>query len=921
MLLGVPYLLPLLLLILAIATLFGSCLVGIDRLAFRDVSHFYTPLYGYLAKRERVDWLPLYNDLDHVGIPLAGETTTALFYPVRRIVFRLVDSPESAIAWYVASHLLLAGITAAWAARKAGATREGASIAMIAYPLSGPIWFLYTNPPFLVGAAWLPLALGGGFALLRSCRVSDVVVTSSALAMMILAGDPQTAVHIVLIGALAWMTKTAFSVLSSCRTSATDSVLRSLGSLTRLATALVFATFLAAPQIAASIDWAPQSVRYVAQEISSRHDIFAFSVAPWHWAELIVPYISGSLFPQYARISHLLPGDGRTWAITLYCGLITVALALLRYRILFIPQFLDRFSSKRRSEKGSKPERTPRRRARWRRFDGWDCIAPIGLAFAMGNLSIGALIRWVQPQFLLGIDDLMLSPYGWLVAWMPGYDGFRYPAKWLVFVPLGIVVAAARQAGHLTEAVTVAASRIAIVLAMISFMVAASVVLGLNGMLAWLPDRIQRSDSIWGPIDFGTAGWLVATSTLAVVCFAKLFDTVPRLGLDRKTSFHCLLFLVTIDLWIVARPTFATVDRNRELQLIESAGSHFMNLASDDRPAGLPMRAMRLSVRGWPSGLRNATALGNQRVLIAEASMRKSLFGRWHLADQVAVFNSPTSLPPARFRSFWSAANSRSRTLPTDERNRYWTSIMQWLAIDQSWVVQDIIGGSSTDATELPITSLTQTSIDQPSPMVTWHSDWREIDATSSVSPEAFNRRIQEIVSGGVSAEVPWFETSNQMPKQVRTTAPPPLTSAESVSNATGSMSVVYPKPGNWKIVVDAPSDGLICVRQFQDGNLRAIIRPVEQSGTSNATPVNVHRCDYLFSGVKVPAGRHEVQIVYSPRWTTPSLVIALGCWAAVLLALLCLVRSDHIHVARRVSRIIRTFVNRVVTARTGLQT
>jgi hypothetical protein len=897
--LGVPYLLPLAILIVVIATLVGNCLVGVDRLAFRDVSHFYTPLYGYVAERERVDWLPLYNDLDHAGIPLAGETTTALFYPVRRIIFRLIDSPETAIAWYISLHLVLAGITAAWAARRSGATRQGASLAMIAYPLSGPIWFLYTNPPFLVGAAWLPLALGGGFALLRSFHLSDLVTTAAALALMILAGDPQTAIHVILIGTLAWLTKTVLSAFGFRQKSIPDCLLASLRSLTRLSIALVLATLLAAPQIAASIDWAPQSVRYVESDDSSQRESFAFSVAPWHWAELLVPFISGSLFPQYARISHLLPGDGRTWVITLYSGLIPLSLATLRYRRFLLPPFFGRCKHR--------ASNVLRSRTRWHRLDGWDCIAPIGLVFAMGNLSIVAFIRWAQPQWFLGVDDLTLSPYGWLVAWLPGYDGFRYPAKWLVFVPLGITVAASRQAGRFSHATNIAAARIAITIAMIGFMIAASVVIILSVMLAWSPDSIWRSDSIWGPIDFGTAGWMVATSTLAVVCFAKLFDTLPRLALDRKTAFHCLLFLVAIDLWIIARPTLATVNRASELQLIDSTENRIAAPNNANRTPGLPMRAMRFSGRGWPRDLRSVPSPGNQRILIAETSMRNSLFGRWHLADQLAVFNSPTSLPPGRLRSFWIAANAQSRTLAPGEQDVYWTNIMRWLAIDQSWTTQDMVvsdltGRLPTNDSQQLITSLKRTSIAHPSPMVSWHRAWREIAPSESVSFESFTERIQGTISSDPLTNVPWIET--QSPRLLE----------PQIGNPEESMSVSYLKPGHWNITINAATAGLIYIKQYQDGNFRATVRDLDQPGTSNASAVQVDRCDYLFSAIRLPAGRFEVQIAYSPRWKTPSLMIAITSWIAVLFSLLFLVQPKRPHATHRSVGITDKSVNRVAT-------
>ncbi len=144
-----------------ILLLLGAALVGLGRLAFRDVSHFYTPLYQYVAERTSEEWLPLWNPLDQTGIPLLGETTTAVLYPIRYLLFSLPIASETALAWYVALHLILASLAANWAASTSGASRGAAAIAGVIYPLSGSVFFLYTNPPFLVGAAWLPLVLGG----------------------------------------------------------------------------------------------------------------------------------------------------------------------------------------------------------------------------------------------------------------------------------------------------------------------------------------------------------------------------------------------------------------------------------------------------------------------------------------------------------------------------------------------------------------------------------------------------------------------------------------------------------------------------------------------------------------------------------------------------------------------------------------
>lgn len=871
-LLCVPFLAPLSLLVLAIATLLGSCLIGTDRLAFRDVSHFYTPLYGSLARQERSQWLPLYNDADHVGIPLGGETTTALFYPLRRFVFWLVESPEPAIAWYVALHLLIAGITVAWAANRAGATNAGASIAMVAYPLTGPIWFLYTNPPFLAGAAWLPLALGGGFALLRSFCLSDLLVTSSALALMTLAGDPQSAIHVVLVGASCWFGKLIHGIIPGNGQSITAAIAQSIGGLGRMTMAVCLSALLAAPQLAASIDWAPQSVRYLERDTVAQAEIFAFSVAPWHWLEFIVPSISGNLFPKYSRISHLLPGDGRTWAITLYCGLIPLALALFRYW-----RFL--------------PFRTGPFRHRLARLDGWDMIAPLGLVMAMGNLSIGAWIRWLNPQWVTGVDDLLLHPYGWLVTWLPGYAGFRYPAKWLAMVPLGIVIAAARQTGNWTPATQRFLSRIVLGIATTCFVFSAGVVLLLSFLQKRFPESLIRDDAIWGPMDISAACWSISLSMLVVVGTAKLFQTIHRRNASRSFAFHFTLVLIVLELGLIARTSLANINRDAEQRLIASVQTQDAIAPQLDHPSDLPLRAMRFSTRGWPIDLRHEASPGEQRLLLAEASMRNSAFGRWHLADDVAVFNSPTSLPPGRLKAFWTAANEASRRLPSDEKDPYWTRILRWLAIDQAWAVTESEGRITSDGPNLSLSTLRKSAVTDSSPVVTWHSDWKEIDVVSKVSAELFLGRLSEIVSDQPANSVPWLEMSRNFSATLAPSGGQGERSPNKVISTTISddhirnaavVSVSYRRPGRWIIETDAPSEGLLCIKQYQDGNWRATIRSTSPASPAYERSVPVNRCDLIFSGIKIPSGQVEVILHYRPTWLTPTILAAWIAWMAV---------------------------------------
>ena len=279
---------------LLILWLLGPALVGRDRLAFRDVGYFYTPLYQYVAEQTGNQIWPglttggiaprVWNDRENGGMSLAGETSTAVFYPVRHVVYRLIAVPEVALAWYVAIHLILASWTARWLTRRVGASPTASLAASVIYPLSGSVLFLASNPPFLVGAAWWPLAFGS--LVVGRPRRSDVWIAGGSTAAMLLGGDPQAAAHLaitvagVLLGRAVWTRKKDPSPLYRCLAAAAIAVL------------------VAAPQLAASIDAAARSVRVGG---GATPEAYAFSVAPWRHLEWCLPGVHGSPWPVNSR--------------------------------------------------------------------------------------------------------------------------------------------------------------------------------------------------------------------------------------------------------------------------------------------------------------------------------------------------------------------------------------------------------------------------------------------------------------------------------------------------------------------------------------------------------------------------------------------------------------------------------------------
>ncbi len=87
--------LPLLLLAIVLVIWLIPAIFYGQRFSFRDVSHFYLPLYEYTTERLLNFDLPLWNPLMLTGVPLVGDNTSALFYP-GRIVFLADFLPKQA---------------------------------------------------------------------------------------------------------------------------------------------------------------------------------------------------------------------------------------------------------------------------------------------------------------------------------------------------------------------------------------------------------------------------------------------------------------------------------------------------------------------------------------------------------------------------------------------------------------------------------------------------------------------------------------------------------------------------------------------------------------------------------------------------------------------------------------------------------
>ncbi|MGI9475022.1 MAG: hypothetical protein ACR2NZ_26050, partial [Rubripirellula sp.] len=792
-----------------ILSLFAPTLCGLDRLAFRDVGHFYTPLYDYVAERCSENWLPLWNPLDQTGIPLIGETTTAVLYPVRHLIYSLPLSSESAMAWYVVIHLILASFAANLLARWSGLSTFAATIASLVYPLSGTVLFLYTNPPFLVGAAWLPFVLGALLAPDAGVNRMRIVCGGAAMSMMILGGDPQSALHAMIIASAVW----CVALLRRRKNPVQLIVLLSVP---------LLAAVLAAPQLAASIAWSRQSDRLQGTDHghwsdpplvgSKRHETYQYSLPPWHLAELTTPNAFGAFLPVNHRISRLLPGDGRAWTPSIYMGMIVLLAMLLRLR---------------------------------QRCGGpWLTIFVVTIGLSLGHFGFVWFLQCFSGR-LEHFDSAIGGPYWWLYQCVPGYDSFRYPAKWLAIASLAASIVSAQVFASVDRSQL---QRVAICVA--SFL---AVVLALLQTLRWRDwDSMPwPTDEFWGPLQFSSGLHQVSLSLAHSIVVLLIVVFVIRRSVARSWSLRhwriVMVAVVAVDLSICGYGLIYRVPVMTERLAIEATGGPLQ--------AGNMAWMRTQSDSGWPSVWRETS--DSDRLVEVEASSRAAWFGRWHLASRANTFNNMVSIRSEAMSRFWRATKVCTAEMSLKEQEEFWNSVRTWLAIGSvlhtsgSAIATDIEGHSVSLVDR-------RTSVNKDVPALQAYSHWNT--QASSVTTEDLVNRLQQLGST--------FE--HDAARQI------PIVESNTTSEALGmdgtrmfrfELGDQTPESAEFHLTVDR--DVLITRPVLQDGDWSASFTPILAQTAEIQSfvwkPIDVMPVDGIKQGIFLTAGQWTVRFQYAP--------------------------------------------------------
>ncbi len=455
---------PALIIVVLWLWVFWPLITGQQVAGFRDSAYLYYPLFKFIDMEWASGVIPLWNLYDGAGQPLMADGSSSVFYPGKLIFLCRFFSFPTRYGLYLSIHVLLAAATSYYLAKILGCNRLGRTTAAISYAFGGSVLFQVNNVIYLVGAAWLPLALCCVWMMFQSTKWRWPLLGAAVCALMLLGGDPQMVYNVGLIAA-ATLIGTWISRSRQAGPIQQSGFNRSwvAGKSLRLLVFVGVAGILSAIQLLPSYEMVKSSKRAQQRSLPSniygtisssangstsqarptvaegllgtprpgthQSHIYEFSLPPWSLAELVWPNVSGKPFPIHNRWTDGLPGADRMWVPSIYLGVLPLILAICSFRLwgqIGQDIWLSRVAI-------------------------WFTLASFGwygVVWFAGEL--GHLLAMSQPsQTVPDATSWQFGPqvgglYWLMVIALPKYFWFRYPAKLFVIAALAISILAGR---------------------------------------------------------------------------------------------------------------------------------------------------------------------------------------------------------------------------------------------------------------------------------------------------------------------------------------------------------------------------------------------------------------------------------------------------------------------------------------------
>lgn len=237
-----------------------------------DVAYVHQPAFIHGARELAAGRLALWNPYVFAGAPFLGNAQTALMWPLTWLGHVL--PPAVAITLTAVLKLAIAGLAMRWLLRRLALGPGPAAVGAVVFMLSGTlaVWLQW---PFTNVMIVLPLLLGAteGVVVRRGSR--PIALLALVVALAIVAGYPQTAVHGLL----------AAAVWAICRARTAG-----VAGLVRFSAGVMLGVGVGAVQAWPFLDYLAQSSAFI-----YRSQWMPTQTVPWRSAiALLIPYYYGS---------------------------------------------------------------------------------------------------------------------------------------------------------------------------------------------------------------------------------------------------------------------------------------------------------------------------------------------------------------------------------------------------------------------------------------------------------------------------------------------------------------------------------------------------------------------------------------------------------------------------------------------------
>lgn len=907
---------------------------GKQSLVFRDAGHFYYPLYEFIHSQWLQGRFPTWNPYDNLGQPLLANVPSAVCYPPKIIFLLPMDYPTN-YHLYIVSHLLLASVTCYGCARGWQISRPGAALSSIAYVLSGSVLSQYCNVIYLVGAAWLPLALWAGRCIWWNPNMNKVLIWGGTVSMMILGGDPQTGYHatlaLLLLGAVIWwrrfrqrqVARRSHPVLADQQTTLQDDC-KPMAGLYAATLAIGLSFALPAVQLLPSIEWARHTDRLertqpftIWQLVTQNHvrdgttaeqtspcawyqgilgapptdthqaHAYQFSLGPWRYAELVWPNLGGCQYPIHRRWWNAIPAEGRVWAPSIYLGMMPLLLAFSTWKW-----------------------RSSEANVQWL----WSLVAVFGLA-SLGEYGVGWLVREICYLASGGthsgppIGRPVGGVYWWMFTWLPGYSVFRYPAKLFVVTTLGLSLLA----GYGWDRLPVHARVVKKMASLLAVCTLVGIVLGLISIPFWnrfLTEQVPP-DLVFGRFD-AWRSWcdmMMALGQTFILCCLYVIALRPNIvsskhfqqpQVDEQTNQESpdpvpinhnrsgrywrfgLLVVTAIELvfahsWMVQ---FAPSDLWQTSTFLSSATE------SSKVPLAHTCWLRTPTTSSYPSQWLESTGSVNRHISALKWD-RETLFPNFHLQYPLRQLGVRGAAMPADFRATMSSLKGSSPS-----SNKFYMHWLDACAVNHFLQLE-------TD-TNLP-TFMKETPFSVPvdlSPTIRWLTRPTSISRAWAVpidnvqwlpSPDRPLAEVADKILRQVrSTRSPTSNLRNQpfafgpVNEVTRESIPEPERVAEGIySFGTPQIRMTRDDPDQVDLEVFLTEASLVVLAdQYYPGwNLEVVTK-----GDDQARTVPIVRTNLVMRGAVLPAGSHRLTFQYQPVSVRIGAIISLLSWTGLLI-------------------------------------